>query len=316
MAALRRRLAAAALALTLGGLAGAARAAPGDPGASLQLCDNAPPMTATQQDHLLRFAAIARRELDGSGAALALISRNGTDLRRFGVRYSHAGLSLKASGNGPWSVRQLYYACEERRPRIFDQGLSGFLFGTDDPGLGYLSIVLLPGAPADALEHTALDNPRALRLLATRYSANAYAYSVEYQNCNQWVAELLAAAWAPLDDGEDLRQRAQAWLAAQGYDPTPIEVGSHLLMALAPFVPLVHVDDHPLDDQYALHFRTSLPTSLERFVRERVPGAQRIELCHDATHVVVHRGWDDLADDCRPREGDRVIDFDPSPSTP
>ncbi|HEY4069047.1 MAG TPA: DUF2145 domain-containing protein, partial [Burkholderiaceae bacterium] len=102
----------------------------------------------------------------------------------------------------------------------------------------------------------------------------------------------------------------QAWLASQGYDPTPVELGSHFLMAAAPFVPMVHVDDHPIDDQYALHFRTSLPASLERFVHERVPGAQRIELCHDARHVVVHRGWDALPEGCVPREGDRVIDFD------
>lgn len=298
------------LASVLGGFSGQARAGSGGSGASFHFCDAAPPMTATQQDHLLRFAAIVKRELDDSGASLALVARNGTDLRRFGVRYSHAGLSLKANGNGAWSVRQLYYACDERRPRLFDQGLSGFLFGTDDPALGYLSIVLLPGAPGDALERAALDNPRALRLLAARYSANAYPFSTEYQNCNQWVAELFAAAWAPLSDSDDLRLRAQAWLASQGYAPTPVELGSHLLMAAAPFVPMIHVDDHPIEDQYALHFRISLPAALERFAREQVPGARRIELCHDAHRVVVHRGWDELPEGCTPGEGDRVIDFD------
>jgi hypothetical protein len=267
-------------------------------------------MTATQQDRLLRFAAVVKGELDASGQSLALISRNGTDLHRFGLRYSHAGLSLRQNTNGPWSVRQLYYACDERRPRLFDQGLSGFLFGTDSPDLGYISIVLLPREQADSLERTALDNALDLRLLAARYSANAYPYSVRYQNCNQWVAELLATAWAPLADGEDLRPRAQAWLEAQGYAPDPIQVGSHWLMALAPFVPMVHVDDHPIDDQYALHFRTSLPVSLEHFLHDRMPRAQRIELCHDTHRVVVHRGWDDLPDGCIPGGGDRVVELD------
>lgn len=291
-------------------LCACAAAVQASPSGSLRLCDAAVPMTASQQDRLLRFAAIVKRELDDSGEALALISRNGTDLHRFGIRYSHAGLSLKASGNGPWSVRQLYYACDERRPRLYDQGLPGFLFGTDNPEMGYVSIVLLPGAEAIALERAALDNARALRLLAATYSANAYAFSVEYQNCNQWVMELLAAAWGQLGDSDDLRARAQQWLATNGYEPAPIEVGSHLLMFVAPFLPMIHLDDHPMDDQYALHFRTSLPTSIEAFVRERVPGAMRIELCHDARHVVIHHGWESIPEGCAPRGGDNVIEFD------
>ena len=53
------------------------------------------------------------------------------DLSRFGVRYSHSGVSLKTGDNAPWSVRQLYYACDEERPRLYDQGLAGFVFGTE-----------------------------------------------------------------------------------------------------------------------------------------------------------------------------------------
>jgi hypothetical protein len=267
-------------------------------------------MTALQQDRLLRVAAIVRRELDDSGQSLALISRNGTDLHRFGVRYSHAGLTLRANGNGAWSVRQLYYACDERRPRLYDQGLPGFLFGGDAAAVGYVSVVLLPRADADEIERTALDNARALRLLAANYSANAYPFSVEYQNCNQWVMELLATALGGLTDAQDLRGRAQQWLGQHGYDPAPVDVGSHLLMFAAPFVPMIHVDDHPIDDRYALHFRTSLPASIETFVHERAPGAERIELCYDSRHAVIHSGWDTIADGCVPRDDDRVIDFE------
>src|SRR5205814_1311712 len=119
-----------------------------------------------------------------------------------GLRYSHAGVSLKANDNTPWSVRQLYYACDEQRPRLYDQGLSGFLLGTDDAAVGYVSIVLPGGTQAVALESAALDTARVVRLLAATYSANAYPFSVRYQNCNQWVAELLATAWGGLDDAQ------------------------------------------------------------------------------------------------------------------
>jgi len=294
------------LAACLAGGAAAAHAGP----ASLQFCSRAQPASAQQQDRTLRFAALVKRELEASGEAVALISRSGVDLHRFGLRYSHAGVSLKANGNSPWSVRQLYYACDEQRPRLYDQGLPGFLLGDDGANTGYVSIVLLPREQAAELETAALDNARALRLLAATYSANAYPFSLRYQNCNQWVAELLATAWGALADAADLRARAQQWLTQSGYAPPPVDVGSHLLMFAAQFVPLIHLDDHPQDDRFALHFRTSLPASIEAFVHERVPGAQRIEMCRDGQRVVIHEGWEPVAEGCRPAAGDRVIALD------
>jgi len=277
---------------------------------SLRFCDRSGELSARQQDRLLRFAAVVKQELDASGDEVALVARSGLNLARFGLRYSHAGVSLKASANGPWSVRQLYYACDEGRPRIYDQGMGGFLSGTDDPALGYAAIVLLPRAEGRALAHAALDRPRLGQLLAARYSANAYVWSLRYQNCNQWVVELLAAAWGGLAAGPELRAEAQRWLAAHGYAPPPVAVGSHLLMFAAGFVPWLRFEDHPEDDRFALQFRTSVPESIEGFVRARLPGAQRIELCHDERHIVVHRGWTPIAEGCRPGPGDRVIALD------
>jgi hypothetical protein len=293
------------LAAALAGLAGEGRAA-----SSAGFCDRQAPMSAAQQDVLLGFAAIVKGELDASGKRIALISRSGLNLERFDLRYSHAGVSLKASDPVPWSVRQLYFACDERRPRLYDQGLAGFLLGTDDPSLGYVSIVLLPAGEEDVIERAALDKARALRLIAAAYSANAYPFSLRYQNCNQWVMELLASAWGALDDAEDLRARAQRWLQDSGYAPSVVEVGSRLLMFAGGFVPWVHVDDHPEADRIAMRLRISLPDSIEAFVRARVPGAERIELCHAGPQVVVHRGWDRIDAGCRPGAQDRVVVLD------
>jgi len=277
---------------------------------SQRFCDRPSPLSAEQQDRMLRFAAIARRELDATREDAALIARSGLNLSRFGLRYSHAGVSLKASDDTPWSVRQLYYACDEGRPRLYDQGLAGFMLGTDDPSIGYVSIVSLPREAAAALERAALDKARVLRLLAPAYSANAYPFSLRYQNCNQWVIELLATAWAGLDDGGDLRARAQAWLLEHGYTPHSVDVGSPALMFAGLFIPWIHFDDQPEQDRMALRVRTSVPVSIEAFVRERVPGAQRVELCHDERQMVIHRGWDAIAPGCRPGPEDQVIVFD------
>jgi hypothetical protein len=275
-----------------------------------RFCDQPSPLTAREQDRLLRFAAIAKHELDASGHDVALVARSGLNLSRFHVRYSHAGVSLRDSAHASWAVRQLYYACDEGRPRLFDQGLPGFLFGTDDPAVGYLSIVLLPRASGADVQRTALDGARVLHLLAGSYSANAYPFSLRHQNCNQWLMETLAAAWGGLADGPDLRAQAQAWLVDHHYDPPAVDVGSHLLMFAGTFIPWIRYDDHPEDDRYALRFRTSLPAAIEAFVRVREPRAQRIELCHDGARVVIHRGWDDVADGCVPGAGDRVIALD------
>jgi hypothetical protein len=275
--------------------------------ASGRFCDLQSALTVAQQDRLLSFAAIAKQELQASAQTVAIVARSGLNLARFGIRYSHAGISLQGNPNGAWSVRQLYYACDEGQPRLYDQGLPGFLFGTDDPSLGYLSIVLLPASHAAALERAALDTPRALALLGGGYSANAHAFSTRYQNCNQWLAELLAAAWG---DGDGGRDGAQRWLTAQGYAPQPVEVNSRLLMFAAGFVPWLTTDDHPGEDIEAMRFRTSLPASIEAFVREQAPGAERIELCHDAKQVVIRRGWAPIADGCVPAAGDRVVALD------
>jgi hypothetical protein len=291
-------------AMLLGASAGARAGIP-------TFCERGKNISAVEQDRVLRFAGAVRQELDRSGGQVALISRAGLDLSRFGLLYSHAGIALKEGPGASWAVRQLYYACEESRPRLFDQGVPGFALGADAPGHGHVSLVFPDDADGALLERAALDKRLALSLLAGQYSANAYAFGTRYQNCNQWVAELLASAWGKLDDGLDgggaAREHAQAWLRAQGYTAGPVKVPSHWMMFAGQFVPLVHVGDHPLDDVHALALRVSVPASIEDFVHRRAPRSRRVELCHDATRIVVHRGWEQLGADCAPLPGDDVI---------
>ncbi len=277
---------------------------------SARFCDPPKVQDAAQQDRLLRFAALVRSRLDAAGAEAALISRTGIDLDRFDIRFSHSGVAVREGGGVPWSVRQLYYACDERRPHLYEQGIGGFLMNTDEPRVGHVSVVLLPREAAIAVRQAALDDRRALRLLASRYSANAHPFSVRYQNCNQWVVELLAAAWGRLPDGEDLRAQAQAWLAAADYRPSEVVVDSHWVKFAAPFMPLVHLDDHPPEARYGMAFLISMPAAIEAFVRERLPEVRRMELCHDERQVVVRNGWRPIPDGCRPEPGDEVVLLD------
>jgi len=309
------------------------------------LCERGQEISAFEQDRVLRFAGAVKDQLDRSGATVALVARSGLDLSRFKLLYSHAGIALADNPAGRWAVRQLYYACDESRPRLFDQGMAGFVLGADAPARGHVALLFPPSADAAPLQRAALDDRLALSLLGARYSANAYAFGTRYQNCNQWVAELLAGAWGGVgrhrdgdadDDGGSgadgaaaagadgtaapasrvdararmgARTRAQAWLRAQGYAARPVEVPSHWLMFAGQFVPLVHLDDHPLDDIYALALHTSVPAALEAFVRAHAPGTRRVELCHDTRRIVVRHGWEPLDAQCTPQAGDEVIDL-------
>ncbi|HEY1394854.1 DUF2145 domain-containing protein [Roseateles sp.] len=274
-------------------------------------CDRGNEVSATEQDRQLQVVAIARRALEASGASAALVSRSGTDLSRFDLRYSHSGIALKDSRNSPWSVRQLYYACDESKAKLYDQGLAGFLLSAGRTEPIRLSIVTWPEREGARLAAAALDNRRALALLSPRYSASAYAFSTRYQNCNQWVAELMGFAWAPRDGNDagetPARQQAQRWLKDLGYDPAPVVVPSHAVMFAAQFVPLIHSDDHPIDDLYAMRLKVSTPAALEAFAHRLVPDAQRVEFCATGSTIVVRRGWEPLPADCRAAEGDEVL---------
>ncbi|PTT88072.1 DUF2145 domain-containing protein, partial [Pelomonas sp. HMWF004] len=226
------------------------------------------------------------------------------DLSRFGLRYSHAAIALADGLGQPWAVRQLYYACSEGAPRLFDQGLAGFVAGSDDTAVGYISLLLLPPEAAQRLATVALDKGMALGLLNARYSANAYPFSTDFQNCNQWVAELIAAATA----GMATRADAQAWLQREGYAPEPVQASPWLMLA-GRFVPWLHFSDHPPEQLDAGAVQTSLPTSIEAFALKRWPAARRVEFCHGPQGVLMREGGQPLAKGCVPQDGDTAIAF-------
>ena len=284
--------------------------------AALRYCDTPPTLSAEQHDQLLRWAAVIKATLASTGEQVALMARSGLDLSRFGQRYSHAGVGLAGHAGAPWSVRQLYFSCDERQPRLYDQGIPGFVLGTHNPALGYVSVLLLPAAEAAALAQAATDKARSLKLLASTYSANAHAYSTRYQNCNQWLAELLASAWGGLGESEQPRAQSQAWLKDHGYQPSVFDVSSgigggqwlgRLWITLGALVPWLHNDDHPEEDLALAIYRVSMPASIEAFVRDHVPGAQRIEFCHNEQQLVIRRGWVPIADGCVASADDTVV---------
>lgn len=273
---------------------------------SLRLCAAETARSPAEQDRVLQVAERLRAELQGQEGGAALLARAGTQLGRFGIRYTHAAVALRDSPLAPWGLRQLYFACDEQRSRLFDQGLAGFLLGADEPGRGFASLLLLPPEAAAALSAAALDSAAAQRLLAGDYLANAHPRDLLRQNCNQWLAELLAQAWSP---GVDGRAAAQRQLALWDYAPRPVRYGNPLWRLVAAFVPWVGFAGHPPEDASRNELVTSLPPDLEALAQRLWPQARRVELCYTPEHVLIRRGGAPLPDDCRPAEGDERLVF-------
>jgi hypothetical protein len=55
-------------------------------------------------------------------------------------------------------------------------------------------------------------------------------------------------------------------------------------------VPWLHYDDHPPQAPGRQLLRVSMPASIEAFVRNSIPGAQRSEFCHTEHAIVTRRG--------------------------
>jgi hypothetical protein len=261
---------------------------------TLRLCDATDRSSAAQKDRLLQVAAAVSSALQASGRELALVSRAGLQLERFGQRYSHMGLALRVpvhAGDAPWAVRQLYHDCDEGRSRVFDQGLAAFVIGAGRAELGFVSWALLPSDAEAGLLPTVRSNLAAVSMLGARYSANSHAWSTHTQNCNQWVAEMLALAWGGHQEragDPSSRAQAQQWLKQAGYQPTVFQLAPGW-MALSHAMPWLSTRDHPAEDLEALRYRVSMPQSIEAFVLQRWPGSQRVELCHDAVQAVLRR---------------------------
>lgn len=275
----------------------------------LRYCDADGVVSARQQSHLLQLSDIVKSQLDASGNRAALIATAGLDLGRLNIRYSHMGVSLQGSAHGRWAVRQLYFDCEQRQSRLFDQGIAGFTTGRQPTEAVFVSLVLPPPAADDALAQLVGNSASSMALQSGSYSANAYPFSDRYQNCNQWVLEMLAVAWGGLPVAEGIRRTAQQWLRERDYTPDVVTVGWTPVMWLSGQLPWLHRDDHPAKDQAALLYRVSLPKSIETFVHALQPAAQRIELCMQDGLVVIRRGWQAIGPTCKPEAGDETVEL-------
>jgi hypothetical protein len=219
-------------------LAGAAQA--GRP------CDAAP-LSASAVERGMALAQRTQAALDASGATVVLLARAGQDLSAYRLRWSHLGMAYR-DGDGPdapWRVLHKLNHCGTAEAAVYRQGLGPFFL---DSPFRY-EAAFLPLAPTLAAQLRPLlqDNARGTQLHAPRYSMLAYPWATRYQQSNQWAIETLAIAAAGAAD----RSQAQAWLQAQGYQPTVLQLGPLTRLGARATRANVAFDDHPNEQRFA-----------------------------------------------------------------
>jgi hypothetical protein len=239
---MKHALMAAAVALVM--LAGPAQAG--------RACEqNAPNAVAVERS--LALAERTARRLDETGASVVVLARNGQDLSRYGLRWSHLGLAYRDDQNGKtvWRVVHKLKHCGTAQAQLYRQGLAEFfLDDLHEYVAGYA--VLAPAVQAHLLPLLA-DNARVTQLHTAAYNMVAYPWSQTYQQSNQWAIETLAMAEEPTADSRD---RAQAWLRFKGYQPSTLHIGALTRLGARMSAANVAFDDHPNELRYADRIET------------------------------------------------------------
>ena len=196
------------------------------------------------------MAAVTADTLDAlPDVDVVLAARGGQDLSKYGLRHSHLAFLVR-NDQGSWDVVHLLNRCKTDHSDLYREGLVNLV------GESSITTDLRVGVPTPAVRGAlkallAGAAPQARALHEPRYSMLAYPGSTEYQNSNQWILEVTAAAMAQSGDGTvlDDRKRTLDWLKQRGYTPSRMHIGIGKRLGARFFADNVAVTDHPASER-------------------------------------------------------------------
>ncbi len=210
----------------------------------------------------LTLAQHVAQALDASGAQVVLLGRQGQDLRKYQLQFSHMGWAYK-SATGDWRVVHKLNDCGTAASHVYRQGLGEFFL---DDLWRYQAVMVVPAPAVQQKLLLALSaNAQPLQLHEPRYSMLAYPWSQRYQQSNQWALETLAQAIAPQTVQD--RGQAQAWLQLQGYQPSDLRIGAMTRLGGRITRANIAFDDHPPEKRFAGHIETTTVDSALQFMQ-------------------------------------------------
>ena len=234
-------------------------------------CKDTPPRAEAFQKGL-QLALKTYTALAESGARVGVIGRVGVDLSAHGLRYSHAGFVWRDHPKGRWIVMHELNRCATAHSTLFDEALGNFFL--DDP-FAYEALLLIPSRDIQEQLVRLLSSAAPGQFHHPAYSMIANPWSTRYQNSNQWMLELLAAAFAP-SGLVSTRAQAQSWLRQQGYTPSVVRVSAFQRVGATLLSANTQFDDHPLADRLAGHYHVVTVESVARFVTHLDPHSTQL----------------------------------------
>ncbi len=222
-------------------------------------------------------------QLERLNPRVALVGRAGTDLSKYGLKYSHAGLVFRNHPKGKWVFTHLLVRCGETVSKLYDEG--AITFFSDNPHK-YQAILIVPNPALQIELEKLLLEGTARNLHEGRYSVIANPDKLLYQNSNQWVLEMLAVAksiYLPADQ----RRHAIKLAMEYGFQPETVKVGFFKRHLAAMFHPHVKLDDHSQDDRLSGKFSVVTVKSIKQFleINHDVESITEIDLLGSRTNT-------------------------------
>jgi hypothetical protein len=247
----------------------------GTPAHAGRSCEARPP-TPAAIGQAMTLAEHTAAALDRSGARVVVLARAGQNLDQWGLRYSHLGLAYRetnvAGGRSTWRVVHKLNQCGTAHAELYRQGLGDFFL--DDMHDYRAGVVVLAPGVQERLLPVLRSNAQVARLDTAAYNMLAYPWSVTYQQSNQWAIETLALAE---DSAAGTRERAQAWLKLQGYEPTALRITAMKRLGARLTAANIAFDDHPNEKRYADRIETVTVDSVFAWLeRSRLGAAAQV----------------------------------------
>jgi hypothetical protein len=204
---------------------------------------------AINVERAMTLAERTARRLDETGAQVVVLGRIGQDLSKYGQRYSHMGLAYR--DGTVWRVAHKLNQCGSAQAAVYRQGLGEFFL--DDMFDYQAGIVVLAPQVQARLLPALRENSRLAQLNTAAYSMVAYPWSTIYQQSNQWALETLAMTQDP---AANTRERAQAWLRLQGYQPATLHLSAFTRLGARMTASNIAFDDHPNEKRFSDRIET------------------------------------------------------------
>ncbi|XFC37427.1 DUF2145 domain-containing protein [Stenotrophomonas indicatrix] len=211
---------------------------------------------------------------------VVIAARGGQDLSRYGLRHSHLAFLLRED-DGRWRAMHLLNRCKTDSSQLYREGLGNFVgesgthtdlrIGVPPPAL-QLALKRMLAAPAI--------QPKALH--ESNYNVVAYPFATDFQNSNQWILEVLAAAMAQAEGGPVIvkREQAQQWLRAQKYQPSVLHIGLGKRVGARLFVANATTTDHPASERVSGNYSVVTVESVFDFLHQRSQLQQELTIAH------------------------------------